>query len=341
MTKMVSAFIVILTVAHLAVSGKISKHDYGYDYFDEEFYGYEEIPVEEELTPQFQTSPSKLKVSLGGTARLVCEVKDLGPNTISWRKVDGNESSESVFVAVGPTLLTTDPRFQVTLSDHGSTLQIILVQQKDEGDYQCQVFSHPPVYLTHSLSIKKSPNVTILGRPESGVLSLMEGEELALICQGEGDPEPRMFWHRKNQRLADGNRQIEGDQLIYTRVSRKHSGEYVCTGDNGFGAPAEISIIVQVKYTPVVSLEANYIHHLHTNTQLELICYAMGFPTPLIQWEGLDGVPRASNLHFNIRKGKEILLINDISTVVNRTISCTASNTLGKSQESFTTKGND
>ena len=29
------------------------------------------------------------------------------------RKVDGNESSESVFVAVGPTLLTTDPRFQV------------------------------------------------------------------------------------------------------------------------------------------------------------------------------------------------------------------------------------
>ena len=33
-----------------------------YDYFDEEFYGYEEIPVEEELTPQFQTSPSKLKV---------------------------------------------------------------------------------------------------------------------------------------------------------------------------------------------------------------------------------------------------------------------------------------
>ena len=33
-----------------------------YDYFDEEFYGYEEMPVEEELTPQFQTSPSKLKV---------------------------------------------------------------------------------------------------------------------------------------------------------------------------------------------------------------------------------------------------------------------------------------
>ena len=29
----------------------------------------------------------------------------------------------------------------------------------------------------------ESPNVTILGPAESGVLSLMEGEELALICQ--------------------------------------------------------------------------------------------------------------------------------------------------------------
>ena len=27
------------------------------------------------------------------------------------------------------------------------------------------------------------PNVTILGRPESGTLTLLEGEELALICQ--------------------------------------------------------------------------------------------------------------------------------------------------------------
>jgi len=338
MGKMFSTSITFLTVVYLVVAGKISKHEYGYDYLDEEYYGYDDIAVDEEFTPEFLTSPSNLKVSLGGTARLVCEVKDLGPNTISWRKVDGNESSESVFVAVGPTLLTTDPRFQVNLSDHGSTLQIILVQEKDEGDYQCQVFSHPPVYLTHSLNIKRPPNVTILGRPESGTLTLLEGEELALICQGAGDPEPRMFWHRKNQRLADGNRQIEGDQLIFTRVSRKHAGEYVCTADNGFGAPAESSIIVQVQYGPVVSLEANYIHHLHENTQLELICYALGQPTPLIHWDGLTGVPRANNMHFNIRKGKEILLINDISTVVNRTISCSGSNSLGKAMDNFITK---
>ena len=36
---------------------------YRYDYLDEEYYGYDDIGVDEEFTPQFLTNPSKLKVS--------------------------------------------------------------------------------------------------------------------------------------------------------------------------------------------------------------------------------------------------------------------------------------
>ena len=44
---------------------KINLYDslFRYDYLDEEYYGYDDIAVDEEFTPEFLTSPSNLKVN--------------------------------------------------------------------------------------------------------------------------------------------------------------------------------------------------------------------------------------------------------------------------------------
>ena len=72
------------------------------------------------------------------------------------------------------------------------------------------------------------------------------GQELALVCEGDGDPKPSLRWTRRRKRMPDGRVYVEGNQIIFKNVTRKHSGTYVCQGSNGPGEPAVDSIKVEV-----------------------------------------------------------------------------------------------
>ena len=54
--------------------------------------------------------------------------------------------------------------------------------------------------------------------------------------------------------MPDGHEKIYGAQVIYSNVTRKHSGTYVCEGSNGSGYIATDTIKIDVirKYSQLV-----------------------------------------------------------------------------------------
>lgn len=108
------------------------------------------------------------------------------------------------------------------------------------------------------------PKVSILGKPKSNHFTLTENSELALVClvrtqtftkissssfnwlQGSGEPAPSLSWSKEGGPLPDGQTQLQGDQLIFSAVTRDHQGTYVCSGDTDTGAGDRDSVTVTV-----------------------------------------------------------------------------------------------
>ena len=57
--------------------------------------------------------------------------------------------------------------------------------------------------------------------------------------------------------MPDGHEKIYGAQVIYSNVTRKHSGTYVCEGSNGSGYIATDTIKIDVirKYIFTIGLK--------------------------------------------------------------------------------------
>ena len=134
---------------------------------------------------------------------------------ISWKKSDG-QGGPLQYLGTGTHRLTADTRVSVEEADeHGSTLVISFANDQDVGDYVCEVSSNPPATLRHHVSlignnfwsypwyafiyllcIAVHPSVSILKPPED-TYRIYNGEELALVCKGEGDPAPTLSWKRE------------------------------------------------------------------------------------------------------------------------------------------------
>lgn len=179
------------------------------DNYSEENYEYENVEEEEEYSfvPVLQSSPTVYRVKRGHTARLDCKVDKLGPMVLSWKKVSGNSSE---YIVTGRTVMTDrSRRISVLTSSSSSILMLSKFGPEDVGQYQCEVSSTPPVYLTHSLRLRNKPRVKILGNSK---ITLKEGDELGLVCkvkvlykgtkifqnlQGDGEPQPVVSWKKE------------------------------------------------------------------------------------------------------------------------------------------------
>ena len=163
---------------------KYDDEDYEYEYVDEyddcidadddgycetdEDYGDGDYAAKEALTPDFGEDTMTVRVDMGNTARITCTVHDLGTyfynfntiynykffflgsSVISWKKGDS-------FLSLGGSLLTSDDRFSVAMTESTSTLMITLVYSEDAGQYVCHVATTEPMAKTFSIEIKGEP----------------------------------------------------------------------------------------------------------------------------------------------------------------------------------------
>ncbi|XP_066981548.1 neurotrimin-like [Macrobrachium rosenbergii] len=174
----------------------------------------------------------------GSTAVLNCRIKYLGGKTVSWMR-----SRDLHLLTVGRFTYTSDQRFQA-LHQIGSDdwlLKIHYVQHRDEGAYECQVSTTPPLSAIVWLAVV-DPETKVLGGPD---LYVNAGSTINLTCvvSHSPDPPPYIFWYHKTELLSyDSPRggitvvtehgAASSSRLLIQKASVTDEGRYTCTPAN-------------------------------------------------------------------------------------------------------------
>ncbi|XP_067030254.1 fibroblast growth factor receptor-like isoform X2 [Acropora muricata] len=183
-------------------------------------------------------------------------------------------------------VLTIQPgfenRFNVTWVPNKLTLILLNVTSAEEGEYRCEVLAVGSSVQTWARAIQVSLLVPASITEITGK-NVIEGENLALKCFVEGEPEPSITWTR----LSDNSIVI----MPLNNFSRHDVRDYKCTADNGVGTPATRNVIIDVQYPPEVygsgqnATVAGGLEHTFS-------CPVDGNPVPNITWYSETGAYR-------------------------------------------------
>ncbi|KAG8242008.1 hypothetical protein J6590_074647 [Homalodisca vitripennis] len=224
-------------------------------------YDVTELPVDDastSLTPYFDDSASVVNVTVqfGATAVLHCRVSELtDKTTVSWLR---RQEGQLRLVSVGLDIYSGDSRFTVALVEPNDwTLTLSSAQNTDEGLYECQVSSHPP--LVHTLYLQVVvPELQIWDERGIPIRNKFynAGSTIELKCSISKVPKPHHFilWKHgtnilnydvtrggisvKTDMLADGLK----SRLYIANVGALDSGNYTCSLQD----VAETSVSVHV-----------------------------------------------------------------------------------------------
>ncbi|XP_024890455.1 limbic system-associated membrane protein-like isoform X2 [Temnothorax curvispinosus] len=117
--------------------------------------------------PHFEGESSNITVQAGASVTLDCRISLLQDKTVSWLR--RQESSEKMrLLTVGQQTYTGDSRYTIEFQYPDNwRLRIKRVNSSDEGQYECQISTHPPKFIYVNLHIN-APSVQIvdaLGEP--------------------------------------------------------------------------------------------------------------------------------------------------------------------------------
>lgn len=192
-----------------------------------------------------QANNTEAQAQVGSAVILHCPAHDIGENTVSWiRRRDYH------LLTVGDTSYTSDERFQVQYVKQQKDwqLHILYVQARDDGVYECQVSSHPPVSLLSTLHVHEATS-EVLGGPEKYV---RVGSSLRLVCVLKDNTQPPayVFWyHGPHMINFHDTREVRVENsgglsvLFLSHVSAGDSGNYTCAPSNTKAAHILIHVL--------------------------------------------------------------------------------------------------
>uniref|UniRef100_A0A1B6KMP8 Ig-like domain-containing protein n=1 Tax=Graphocephala atropunctata TaxID=36148 RepID=A0A1B6KMP8_9HEMI len=197
------------------------------------------------LTPLSQDSAPflNLTVQVGASATLTCSFTDITEKTtVSWLR---RKEGQLRLLSVGLEIYSRDSRYTFQRSeDNDWQLTIVGVQETDQGLYECQVTSHPPLAYSRYLHVTV-PELKILDERGLRILSKFynAGSTLELKCLISRVPRPQHFilWvhgHRiLNFDTTRGGISVKSDilengvrsSLFIANASPLDSGNYTCS----------------------------------------------------------------------------------------------------------------
>eukprot|EP00095_Tigriopus_kingsejongensis_P003963 maker-scaffold79_size400133-snap-gene-3.18 protein:Tk03963 transcript:maker-scaffold79_size400133-snap-gene-3.18-mRNA-1 annotation:"neural cell adhesion molecule 1 isoform x1" len=165
------------------------------------------------------------------------------------------------------------------------------------------------------------------------------GDSVTLACQvTRGNPQPEVKWHRRERKMPSGEEFIRGLSFTYTSVSRHHSGNYICSADNGFGEPSETLLKLDVQHPPEIDQDETFIH-TGEGYETEIVCVIHSSPKAEVTWFK-DGFPIDTSTNVISHRGnRHTLLIPSVSESSFGDYMCKAANVHGESEKSTRVSG--
>ncbi|XP_047998915.1 lachesin-like [Leguminivora glycinivorella] len=197
----------------------------------------EPLPIFED-----DASTNNVTAQLGSRVHLHCRVHDLGEKTISWVK---RRDDELHLLSFGRHTYSADSRYSLAF-EHPNNWRLLIqyVSERDEGFYECQISTHPPLVRRVHLSVVV-PKVEIIderGRPLQDKF-YKEGSIIELRCIVSEVPQPtRQVNWKHGARLLNYDTKRGGisvkteatangalSRLYIANANRQDSGNYTCS----------------------------------------------------------------------------------------------------------------
>ncbi|XP_043257906.1 zwei Ig domain protein zig-8-like [Colletes gigas] len=200
--------------------------------------------------PYFDANtPTNITAQLGRHAYLPCKVRQLGNKSVSWIR-----RRDSHILAVDKTMFVPDERFQALFVDavDSWTLQVKYVQQRDEGEYECQISTDPKKSHIIKLNIVV-PKIEIIGDRDMYVKT---GSTVAIRCMIKQSLEGPfyVFWYHEGNRILDkqlGKIDIQTERINNDTISSleihnaktEDSGNYTCSPSSLDSASVQLHVL--------------------------------------------------------------------------------------------------
>ncbi|KAM9114008.1 roundabout homolog 4 [Pangshura tecta] len=181
------------------------------------------------LREDFRLQPSDLLVTVGEQVLLECVPPRGHPEpTISWKK-DGVPISQ------------TAGHYEVS----SGKLLMVHAQKSDAGLYVCVASNQAGQRESKAALVSVLEKPTFTHRPSDIVAKF--GSTVQLGCGVEGDPLPKVGWHKEHGELPWGRHEVDEENTLRIHyVTTLDSGRYICMAQNQVGtASAKASLTVQ------------------------------------------------------------------------------------------------
>ncbi|KAF7495150.1 Lachesin [Sarcoptes scabiei] len=283
-----------------------------------------------QLLPEFVGKIPNITVQIGREARLPCIIKNLHSFTTAWIR-----DEEKSILTLQRTMVSRDPRLMLldetqsetsygslnffNESNHKSTssksvrnraeyfvLIIRNIRFSDSGGYMCQINTVPMRSQIGYIRVVIPPEIN--DDESSNDVFVREGDDVSLRCKAKGNPMPTIEWRREDGFVVPlGNRfentgammnKIEGETLKIARVTRVHSGAWLCIASNGVMPSVSRRILLNVQFAPNIWIPMEEIGALH-RSNVTLDCHIEAFPSPINYW---TYGPQSKTLHSSDSK---------------------------------------
>lgn len=172
-----------------------------------------------------EISPPSFNGRPGDEVRLDCLSQPQG--TLAWSK-DGLHSLPYNVVVRGAVLIISNAR------------------SEDSGRYVCTSTASNAAKATSSAQVVIGSNLQPPQiKPFNEQYEIIQGHDFTLICEGSGNPMPRMKWTRVHESF-DANTQQNGNSLRILNAEVANRGVYTCIADSDHGSD-QASTIIEVE----------------------------------------------------------------------------------------------
>ncbi|XP_040270213.1 immunoglobulin superfamily DCC subclass member 4-like isoform X1 [Bufo bufo] len=267
--------------------------------------------------PPFHLHPEPQVVLENTLARFECGINGSPTPQITWQKDQVPLPSSSNRIIVLPS----------------GVLQIVGVQQEDEGLYRCVAANTLSIRYSNEaqLSVKKDwkplpDELTIIRAPQN--LTVAVGQSAVMECIAEGNVTPVVSWSRQDGKPISFDIILLGEtSLLIQQVQAHHAGVYVCRAKKPESQHfVAISAHLHVLVPPVITQPPETITRARAGTA-RFVCRAEGDPEPTITWLK-NGEVLPSNGRVRIQP-RGSLVITQVALEDTGYYQCVAENILG------------
>ncbi|XP_043914327.1 hemicentin-2 isoform X2 [Protopterus annectens] len=253
--------------------------------------------------------------SLGGPVTLSCEATGIPTPVITWMK-DGKP---------------IDNTMGWRLVSGGSRLHTSQLKVTDDGTYTCVAKnSEGEAHKSYILTVQAAPRI----KAHTTEYRVVLGYSIALHCEAEGHPKPKVTWHKDGRPVPENWRMriLENGTLWISQTKSNDAGRYVCKAGNAVGTfSQEMMLIINV--LPVISTTQTELSVIK-GFQAVLPCTAQGLPEPKVSWDK-DGAPLQDIIgKFTVLPSGDMILEN-VMPEDSGNYTCTAVNAAGKARHSI------